>query len=103
MDQHAARLRAAGLKATAPRLAILAHVSKTRTHPTIEDVYRSLRRSNPALSLSTVYKTVGALLDAGLVRRVPGAGALRIDGFGDDHDHALCRGCGRLFDIARRA
>ena len=42
------------------------------------------------------------LLRAGLIRRAPaGTGRLRVDGTADDHDHAVCRGCGAIFDVER--
>jgi len=38
----------------------------------------------------------------GLCRRVSGLGdRLRVDGTPQDHDHAVCRLCGAIFDVAR--
>ena len=100
--EAAARIRSAGAKATGPRVAILAALLAARSHPTAEQLHESLRAAHPSLSLSTVYKTLETFLAAGLCRRVPGDGArLRVDGTPDDHDHAVCRACGRIFDVAR--
>ncbi len=98
----AARLRRAGLKATGPRLLILRLLEGDRAHPTAEEVHAALKRAHPSLSLSTVYQTLDAFLRAGLCRRAPAAGGGgRVDGTSGDHDHAVCRGCGRIFDVAR--
>lgn len=102
MERRVDRLRAAGLKATAPRLAILALLEADRNHPTAEQLLERLRQDYPSLSLSTVYKTLEAFLKAGLARRVAGDRSLRVDGVASEHDHAICRACGQVFDIERR-
>jgi Fe2+ or Zn2+ uptake regulation protein len=99
----AARLRAAGLKATAPRVAVLSYLAREHEHPTAEQVHRALVGAHPSLSLSTVYGTLEAFARSGLCRRVSGAhGQMRVDGTVEEHDHAVCRGCGAIFDVGRR-
>lgn len=99
----ASRLRAAGLKATAPRVAVLSLVARERHHPTADEVLAALAGSHPSISLSTVYETLEAFTRAGLCRRVVGGdGRLRVDGTVQDHDHAVCRACGAIFDVERK-
>jgi len=106
-DPHslrAERLRRAGLRATAPRMAILAALEGDRRHPTAEMVFADLSRDHPSMSLSTVYATLESFLRKGLIRRVASlAGSKRVDGTPPDHDHAVCRSCGRVYDVARDA
>ena len=98
----AERLRRAGLRVTAARLAILALFAAERRHPTAEQVHATLHEAHPSLSLSTVYETLEAFVRAGLCRRVrSGDGLMRVDGTDVEHDHAVCRGCGRIFDVER--
>lgn len=102
MSQRMARLHRAGLKATGPRMVILAALEQDSSHPTAEHLYETLRRTHPSLSLSTVYQTLDVFLRTGLCRRVSGPGdRLRVDGTPQDHDHAVCRLCGAIFDVAR--
>ena len=105
MSQHerrAQRLRQNGLKATGPRLSILEVLEEDSGHPTADALHERLRDEHPSLSLSTVYKTLEVFLRTGLCRRVAGDGVrLRVDGALLDHDHAVCRGCGRIFDVDR--
>ena len=97
----AARIRAAGLRATGPRLAILSMLESDRRHPTAEMVFETLHPDLPSLSLSTVYATLESFVQNGLLRRVhTGEGKLRVDGTVQDHDHAVCRDCGAVFDVA---
>ena len=99
-SEHAERLRAAGLKATGPRVAILDAVERNCKHPSAEDICHELAESYPSLSLSTVYGTLSAFVKAGLVRKLSEVdGRLRVDGTKPPHDHAICRMCGAIFDV----
>ena len=102
----AARLREAGLRATANRVAILGAVNGHWGHPAAEEVWEVLRPGYPTLSLSTVYQTLECFIQAGLcVRMRGGDGRLRVDGtlHAEAHDHAICRKCGAIYDIPRQA
>lgn len=99
--KQAARLREAGLKATGPRVAILDAIERNPNHPSAEEIYQELAESHPTLSLSTVYGTLNAFVRAGLVRKLSEVdGRLRIEGATQAHDHAICRICGAIFDVA---
>ena len=99
---NAERLRKAGLKVTGPRLAILTALERDRSHPGAEHLHAALSADHPSISLSTVYSTLEAFVQAGLIRKVAAQdGRLRVDGTCEDHDHALCRRCGAIFDVER--
>jgi len=83
-------------------MVILAALEQDNTHPTAEHLYETLRKNHPSLSLSTVYQTLDVFIRTGLCRRVSGPGdRLRVDGTPQDHDHAVCRLCGAIFDVER--
>jgi len=95
-------LRGRGLRPTGPRVAILEALREDRRHPTPEQILTSLRERHPSLSLSTVYQNLMTFLRVGLCRRVSSRdGRLRVDGTAHDHDHAVCRVCGKVFDLER--
>ena len=89
-------LRARGQRVTLPRLAVHRFVSSAPRHVTADDIHDEL----PSLSYGTIYATLDLLEDLGLVRRVSTLeGAAVYDSRTDAHDHAICRVCGRMFDI----
>jgi Fur family transcriptional regulator, peroxide stress response regulator len=61
METFAARCRAAGLAVTPQRLAIFRRLVATDRHPSAEELYATVRREMPTLSLATVYKTLDTL------------------------------------------
>ena len=103
MSYAVGRLHRAGLKATGPRVRILTALEHDHSHPTAEQLFETLRPDYPTLSLSTIYQTLDAFIRAGLCRRIAGAGdRMRVDGTPQDHDHAICRTCGTIFDVDRQ-
>ena len=103
MTRRVERLRQAGLKATGARMLILEAIEANCNHPTAEQIHASLRKAHPSLSLSTVYQTLDVFIRKGLCRRITGASdRLRVDGTPQDHDHAICNTCRKIFDIDRR-
>ena len=99
----AARVRDAGLRVTAPRVAVLEELERNRSHPSPVEVHRVLSARHPSLSLSTVYLTIEAFVKAGLLHRLPSHdGRLRVDGVVEEHDHAVCCRCGGVFDLPAR-
>ena len=95
-----ARLRAASLRVTRPRLAVLAALRDHR-HVDTDTVIALVRAQLPTVSHQTVYDVLRALTDAGLVRRIQPAGATaRYESrVGDNHHHAVCRTCGAITDV----
>jgi Fe2+ or Zn2+ uptake regulation protein len=95
------RLRSHGLKATAPRMAVLDAVEALGGHPDVDAIARHARARLGTLSTQAVYDNLRALTDAGLVRRIEPAGSpARFEGrVGDNHHHVVCRRCGATQDV----
>ena len=93
-------LRAAGLRATDQRMAVLQSL-ETHPHADAAGIFASVVTVLPDTSLQAVYGVLGALTDAGLVRRIDPAGSparyeLRV---GDNHHHIVCSRCGAIGDV----
>lgn len=95
-----ARLRAAGLRVTAPRQAVLGVLGE-HPHSTAEAVASTVRARLGSVSTQAVYDVLAACVDAGLVRRIEPAGsaALYETRTGDNHHHVVCRSCGATADV----
>lgn len=96
-------LRANGGRITPQRVAVLEAISGNETHPSVEDIYASVSKTQPTLSLKTVYQIVNDLDQLGAVSLVDlGTGQLRVDPFvEEEHDHFLCTNCASVYDIER--
>lgn len=100
-NPHTDKLRRAGLRVSAQRIAVLELMENSHSHPTAEEIYRSLLPEFPSLSLTTVYNTVHTLVKSGLLREVEiEAASLRFDSATHArHGHFRCKRCGRIFDV----
>ena len=75
-------------------------VMENKVHPTAEFVYNYLKKDNPQLSLGTVYRNLQQLSDNGEISRlsIPNQPD-RFDGIIEEHYHAVCEKCGKIYDI----
>lgn len=85
---------------TAQRLAVFRAVA-AQPHVAAEGVADAVRAEIGAISLQSVYDALGALVAAGLVRRIqPSGSPARFENrVGDNHHHLICRTCGRVVDV----
>jgi Fur family ferric uptake transcriptional regulator len=95
------RLRDAGLRVTAPRVAVLRVLADATDHPRIDQVLERVRSSGVSISTQTGYDVCEALHRASLARRIePAGGPARYEGrVGDDHQHLVCRSCAAVADV----
>lgn len=95
-----ARLSTAGLRSTAPRRAALAAL-QPGGHLDAAEVFEVVRHELPGTSLQAIYGVLGALSEAGLVRKIePAGGPARYEvRVGDNHHHLVCTACGRIEDV----
>jgi Fur family peroxide stress response transcriptional regulator len=91
-------LRQSGLRCTPQRLAIV-HELFSRSHPTAAEVYEAVRSQYPTIGLQTIYNTLWALTERGLVTELPFSSAIRFDSNVLPHANLVCRGCGDIQDV----
>ena len=93
-------LRNASLRVTAQRSAVL-HALGDHPHVDVRSLKALVVNQIGSVSTQALYDVVGALVGAGLVRRIGSAGSaslFELDG-GDNHHHVVCRRCGVLEDV----
>ena len=60
--------RAASLRCTPQRYAVLEYLASSTRHATAEEIFEAVNRTDPRSSRATVYNSLNALVRAGLVR-----------------------------------
>ncbi len=94
------RYRKLGLKMTPQRLAILEYLEGNTTHPSAEDIFRHVEEKFPSMSFATVYNTLEALKEKGLIMELNiEPGKKRFDPNIEPHHHMICEKCHRIFDV----
>jgi Fur family ferric uptake transcriptional regulator len=93
-------LRAAGLRVTRPRVAVLDAVH-AHPHVDTEALIGAARARLGEVSHQAVYDVLRILTDKGLVRRIQPQGSVaRYEArVGDNHHHLVCRSCGEIVDV----
>ena len=90
MDEPRDIFHANGLRRTRQRDVIYGALRDTASHPTAEELFQTLRRDDPGLSLATVYNALDAFTRCGLVRRIASSpGACRYDADLSPHVHIV--------------
>ena len=103
LDENGLRevLEASGRRFTPQRSAVYAYLSKVDQHPTAEDVYQGVRPRIPNISLATVYKSLEALVEAGLATKIESShSSARYDARSDHHYHLRCLRSGAVEDLS---
>jgi len=91
------RMKEKSLRVTTPRLTML-NILATAARPLSAEEIRDLA-GDGALDLVTIYRSLGALDDAGIVQRHPlerGRSLYALIAGGHHHHHVICRRCGRI-------
>jgi Fur family transcriptional regulator, stress-responsive regulator len=93
-------LRAAGLRVTRPRLAVLS-VVHDRPHADTDSIITAVRTGFGRVSHQAVYDVLHTLTATGLVRRFQPSGSVaRYEArVRDNHHHFVCRSCGAIADV----
>ncbi len=100
LDQMIRKLRENNFRITPQRLAVLKILASSTEHPSVENIYRKVKKDFPTTSLATVYKTLIVLKEIGEVLELGfGEGGNRYDGNKPDpHPHLICTECGTIID-----
>jgi Fe2+ or Zn2+ uptake regulation protein len=93
------RLRAAGLRATAPRRAVLAALASLGGHRTADEVLAAVRAAGPPIARASAFNALHDLMAAGLALAIDVPGAARYEIARPWHHHFVCRACGRISDV----
>lgn len=89
-----------GIRPTAQRLAVYDYLFRHRTHPSADTVYEALVREYPTFSKTTVYNSLHALVEAGLLLELAmDTGERHYDADTSLHGHFHCHACHQIADF----
>jgi Fur family transcriptional regulator, peroxide stress response regulator len=87
-------------KRSRQRERILALLRSTDTHPTANWLFGRLKKEFPNLSMGTIYRNIGILVDQGLIGRIAfGSTFDRLDANVGEHYHFICERCDAVIDL----
>lgn len=93
-------LKEMGVRITPQRHAILEVLINSISHPTADDIYKSLEGKFPNMSVATVYNNLRVFREAGLVKELTfGDSSSRFDFATTNHYHIICEKCGKIVDF----
>lgn len=94
------KLKHANIRITPQRYAILEYLIENRTHPTADEIYKSLEHQFPNMSVATVYNNLRLFTKIGFVKEMSyGDASSRFDFSSTRHYHAICQSCGKIVDF----
>ena len=100
LKEKLAGLNEKGCTLTIQRHAVLEYLYENRTHPTVEEIYYSLKERFSRISKATVYNTLELLKNHGLIQEITiEKGKLHFDYEVKPHHHFFCRRCNHVYDV----
>ena len=90
-------LRKRGCKITPQRRAVLLAFALCKRFPTAMELLEVIRRTQPDVSLDTVYRNLTLFTESGIVHEVhrPSGNAFELAAPGHHHHHLVCTECGK--------
>lgn len=93
----------AGMRPTRQRLSVLEVLREERDDATAQEVHARLRARGEPIGLATVYRTIAALTERGIVDTLShrrGEACYRLCGQGSHHHHLVCVSCHRVVELS---
>ncbi|MFX1283690.1 MAG: Fur family transcriptional regulator [Promethearchaeota archaeon] len=87
------------MRYTNQRITILDFLKDNLNHPTVEEIFKEVRKSLPRITKATVYKNLDVLTEEGLIREVNVKGVSRFEAKTEAHHHLICKSCGKITDF----
>ncbi|MHA1136910.1 MAG: Fur family transcriptional regulator [Candidatus Thorarchaeota archaeon] len=99
-EEIAETIRKSGHRATSQRIVIYEALWKAGSHPNVSDIHKYASKTDPTISLATVYKNLQLFSEIGLVREMGFRdGSTRYDPDVDFHINLVCNKCGSIEDF----
>ena len=94
--------KSVGISPSITRKMIYEYIEEANTHPTADEIYRSLIDALPTLSKTTVYNVVNLFLEKNLLIAINTSNnEKRYELMHDSHSHFICKNCNKIYDIPK--
>ncbi len=98
MNDYQNMLKEHDMKATSQRIFILKSLDE-RGHASMDDIYEDLKETNPAMSLTTIYRNINEMMEKSLVSEIKlPRQKQRYEIVKEPHVHLVCESCGKVED-----
>jgi Fur family transcriptional regulator, ferric uptake regulator len=99
-DRILTALRSTGGRVTPARRALVDALLGSSGHVTADDLADAVQRSHPDVHQSTIYRTLDALEELGIVDHVHLGHGRAVYHLADDpHQHLVCEACGHVIEV----
>jgi Fe2+ or Zn2+ uptake regulation protein len=100
LERILTELREAGGRITPARRSLVAALLGSDGHVTADDLAEVVQRSHPDVHQSTIYRTLDALEELGIVDHVHLGHGRAVYHLADDpHQHLVCEACGHVIEV----
>ena len=98
-EEIAETIRKSGHRATSQRIVVYEALWKAGSHPNVSEIHKYASKTDPTISLATVYKNLQLFSEIGLVREMGFRDrSTRYDPDVDFHINLVCNKCGKIED-----
>lgn len=84
---------------TKQRMVILDYVRHNHSHPTVEAIFKGVKKELPKISFGTVYRNLNFLREHGYLKEFTIDKLTRYEGRVDSHVHFVCEQCHGIEDL----
>lgn len=82
------------------RTRIYSFLEESKTHPTVDEIYKELKIELPTLSKTTVYNVLDLFIEKSMAKAVNmKSNETRYELAIEEHSHFKCTECGTIYDI----
>lgn len=93
-------LKKKNIRLTHQRLKVLEYLLNSTMHPTVEQIYKDLKKEVPSLSKTTIYNTLNYLAELNLIKVLAiDDNEAHFDAVTEAHGHFKCDLCGLIYDF----
>ncbi len=100
MEEIMIYLQKNNIKPSVQRIEILKYLTSNNNHPTIDMIYKEIKKKIPTISRTTVYNTLKMFVKRKLIHIIAiEENVVRYDAQLKEHGHFKCEKCGAIHDV----